>query len=187
MARTYIRTLLLLQIIYSRSSNCHDFPLQFVRSATTGNWPYPDGQINADGCRRPTLRYADSHVLAVGVPWPSGYHELSRRHPSAYICRRPSCEHGDSSRRRTRGPGDPARDQRLTPSNLCRRSGRAAVGISPHATSPIRGVGMPTAAVGISATSPIRGMAPTRTLTYLCRRLCRRHSYFFYILFFHMF
>ena len=76
-------------------------------TSTTGNWPYPDGQINADGSSRPTLRYADSHVLAVGVPWPSGYHELSRRHPSTYICRRPSCEHGDSSRRHNQVVGIP--------------------------------------------------------------------------------
>ena len=61
MAWTYIRTLLLLQIIYSRSSNCHDFLLQFARS-TVVNRVGPDtpparrkGQEDQKGTRAHTL------------------------------------------------------------------------------------------------------------------------------------
>ena len=50
---------------------------------TTGTGCYLDGQNNADGPCRLLRSYADSLVLAVGVFWPSGYTELSQRHPSA--------------------------------------------------------------------------------------------------------
>uniref|UniRef100_A0A3B6HX45 Disease resistance N-terminal domain-containing protein n=1 Tax=Triticum aestivum TaxID=4565 RepID=A0A3B6HX45_WHEAT len=88
-------------------------------------------------CRQPRL--GRRRILAVGLPRakptaPVGIHMSSaqlrtwRQQLSAY-----------PGRRHTRGPGDPARDQRLTSSNLCRRPGRAAVAIYRHATSPIRG------------------------------------------------
>ena len=147
----------------------YTMPLPGHLVLTTGKRSYPDGQNYAYGSRRPTWSYADSLVLAVGLSWPSGYPYLHRRQPSAHISRRYSLINADSCRRHTCGPGDPARDQRLTPSNLYRQSGRAAVGISPYAMSPIRGVDMLTAAVGIGATSLIRGTAPTKTLPSLCR------------------
>ena len=156
-----------------------------TRMSTTGNWPYPDGQINADGCRRPTLRYADSHVLAVGVPWPSGYHELSRRHPSAYICRRPSCEHGDSSRRHNQAVGIPVgrRPRPCPAANVVKSmstawtAGRRHIS-SCHVTDPRRTVHelsrrLPSAYMPRQRSAARR--PPPKTWPSLCRRHSRRH------------
>ena len=105
-------------------------------------------------CRQP--RPGRWRILAVGLPRakptaPVGIHMSSaqlrtwRQQPSAY-----------PGRRHTRGPGDPARDQRLTSSNLCRRPGRAAVGIPPRQRSTAR-------------------RPPPKTWPSLCRRHSRRH------------
>ena len=66
---------------------------------TTGKRLYADGQNYADGSRRPTWIYADSLLLAVGLPLPSGYPYLHRRQPLAHISRRYSLTNADSCHR----------------------------------------------------------------------------------------
>ena len=140
------------------SSACLDSRCFFQRflqhHITTGTGPCADGHIYADGPRRPCLRYADSHIQAVGVIKPSGYPDICRRRPSAQKGRRLTQTYAYSGCRHILAVGIVA-GPAIPP---C----RAANGVR----------SMPTAeAGGRRHRCPYHVIDPRRTDHHLCRRL----------------